>query len=86
MKMYLNIIRERLELRKYPTAECVCSFNTRQIPGGNANLKINRNIAVFEWLENLGIVKFDVNEYILTRYGLDMYLYREHGGVFCISE
>lgn len=86
MKMYLNIIHERLELRNYPTAECVCAFDTRQISGSNASLKINRNAAIFAWLENLGIVKFDVNEYILTRYGLDMYFYREYGGVFCISE
>ena len=86
MKMYLNIIRGRLELRNYPTVRCICKFDSRQVPGGNANLKINRNIAVFAWLENIGVVKFDVNEYILTRYGLDMYLYREYGGIFCISE
>lgn len=78
MKMYLNIIRNNLEVRNYPTVRCICKFDSRQVPGGNANLKINRNIAVFAWLENIGVVKFDVENSmnVLTTFGRDMYYTR----------
>ena len=89
MKMYLNIIRGQLELRKYATVKCVCSFDTISVLHYN-ELKnvISKNYHCFVFLEQTGVVKFDdKNEkYILTPLGIDMFNYRKMGGVFCISE